>query len=109
MEIFESDAVLLEQAACSDQHIVAVDARSNAVAGQVLELLDWELTRQTRSLELFEHGQRQWVAAPRFGGAGQAEDLATLKGAGREHLRNPRLALGERPGLVENDRLDSGR
>ena len=47
------------------------------------------------------------MTGARFGPSLDADELTLIEGRQRDHIGHPRLALGERPGLVEHDGLDA--
>ena len=101
----DRDRALLEEARSADDDRLAVDRGEGAATGQRFEA-GGRAGGGTGTLRGGDDGPRERVLGIGFDGSRQGEHVVRLDTGRRDDGRDHRLALRERPGLVEDDGVE---
>ena len=100
--------VLKDEVRAADQDGLSVHHAGNAVRHNVLHLRMVFLVGQAALFRFLDHGVRHGVRVMLLQTRGKAQHLALVLAAEGHDLRNRRLRVGQRAGLVKDDRVGLG-
>src|SRR2546425_9497158 len=100
------NTALFHQLHSSHHHFLPFDASSNSKTRQVFEALNPYRKLQLSPLHLLQHGVAQRVVGFSLSPPNKSESLVFIPALNRCDFRDSRFSLSQRPGLIEDHRLD---